>query len=160
MRAPFSYLIAGLALLLVVACEAENEAPQAEEGAEDAGEAPTSGAGPFGEIDEEYDSGAVTINEMRAQAWAEIDQEDCQAGGGEVVEAGMLGMPRCITPYADAGQTCRDSSECEGRCLSYDPPEDSADIGVLTGQCEADDSPFGCYAEVLEGKSQGFLCVD
>lgn len=102
-----------------------------------------------------------TSDEMREEAWAQIDQEACAAKGGTVRQAGMLGMPRCIIPYADAGKICGDASDCEGKCLGSDDVTDyDGKPGTLTGRCEADDSPFGCYSEIVNGSAGPGLCVD
>ena len=102
-----------------------------------------------------------TIEDMREEARAEIDEAACLAGGGVVRPAGMLGMPRCVTPYADAGKKCQDASDCAGRCLADDSVTDyDAREGEMIGLCEADDSPFGCFAEITDGKLGAALCVD
>lgn len=77
--------------------------------------------------------------------------------GGVVRQEGMLGMYRCVKPFADAGKACRSKSDCEGKCLATDDAMPDADV---TGACQADDSPFGCYAEVEGGKIQTAICVD
>lgn len=100
-----------------------------------------------------------TIDDLRAESLAAIDKEGCAAKGGEVRQEGMLGTYRCTVPYADAGKTCTDKSDCEGKCLL--PPESEAATGeAATGACQANDSPFGCYAEIVDGKIAAALCVD
>lgn len=100
-----------------------------------------------------------TIEDLRAESLAAIDKEACAAKGGEVRQEGMLGTWRCVVPYADAGKACRDKADCEGKCLL--PPESEAVTGgEATGACQANDSPFGCYAEVIDGKVAGAVCVD
>lgn len=101
--------------------------------------------------------GGASIEDMRAQSLAQIDQEACKSSGGEVRQEGMLGMYRCVKPYADAGKACRSKSDCEGKCLATD---DAAPDAEVTGVCQTDDSPFGCYAEVEGGKIQQAICVD
>ena len=103
------------------------------------------------------ESPAKTVEEMRAESLAAIDREACEARGGEVRQEGMLGMYRCVTPYADAGKECRDDADCEGKCLATD----DAMVGEeTTGACQANDSPFGCYAEIKDGKITDAICVD
>jgi hypothetical protein len=101
---------------------------------------------------------AKTIEEMRAQSLAEIDRAACEGAGGEVRQVGMLGMWRCVKPYADAGKPCRGDADCEGKCLA------AADVGTgagdIKGECQADDSPFGCFTEVEDGKVASAVCVD
>jgi len=136
-------IIAALAVFpLLAACVApESSEPQNEE--EQAGDEPKS------------------IEEMREEALAAIDQEACAEAGGEVCQEGMLGLPRCVIPYADAGNICSDESDCEGRCLASDDVSDyEAQPGEIQGRCEADDSPFGCYAEIHDGTIEGMICVD
>lgn len=123
---------------------AANEEPEAESVA-------------VGEIAETTSGEAKTIDEMRAESLAAVDQAACSAAGGEVRQEGMLGMYRCVTPYADAGKGCRGKSDCEGKCISTG---DVATGGEATGQCQKDDSPFGCYAEVEGGVVQAALCID
>ncbi len=88
------------------------------------------------------------------------EREACLAAGGEVGPGGMLGYDQCLQPYADAGQACMGAEDCEGRCLLS--PESDDDVGQPTedGVCQADDSPFGCYAEVDDGIPQFTICVD
>ena len=74
----------------------------------------------------------------------------------------MFGIPACVVPYADAGEACTDSSECEGRCL-VDLTNTDANPAVgssATGICEADTDPCGCWYEVLDGTTQQGLCAD
>lgn len=100
-----------------------------------------------------------TIDDLRAESLAAIDKDACAAKGGEVRQEGMLGTWRCTVPYGDAGKSCRDKSDCEGKCLL--PPESEAVTGEeATGACQATDSPFGCYAEIVDGKIAAALCVD
>ncbi len=61
----------------------------------------------------------------------------------------------------DAGEVCADASDCEGRCLGSDDVTDyEAAPGEAKGVCEADDSPFGCYAEISNGTPEPMICVD
>lgn len=109
----------------------------------------------------EHTQNGKTIEEMRAESLAKIDQAACDAAGGEVRQEGMLGLWRCVTPYADAGAICTDASDCEGRCLGSDDVTDyEAPPGQISGRCEADDSPFGCNAEIEDGSVTATLCVD
>ncbi len=100
---------------------------------------------------------AKTIEDFRAGSLAQIDRAACEAGGGEVRQEGMLGLYRCVTPYADAGKACRGDADCEGKCLATD---DAAPEAETVGACQANDSPFGCYAEVEDGKVAAAICVD
>ena len=86
-----------------------------------------------------------------------VDVAQCEANGGEVMPVCLSGVPACVTPYADAGQACSDSSECEGMCLYEGSPDLDAEV---TGSCQRDDNPCGCFGEVVDGKAQVALCVD
>lgn len=87
------------------------------------------------------------------------ERQTCEAVGGEIRRDGLAGHEICVQTYADAGQSCRDSSDCLGRCMitgefaDFDAPTDK-------GQCEVNDSPFGCYQTVEDGKATPGLCVD
>ena len=85
------------------------------------------------------------------------ERAQCESLGGEIQRAGMLGWEHCILPYRDAGQPCRGSADCEGRCLA----ENMADTGAAArGVCQADSNPFGCYAEMEDGEVSMAICVD
>lgn len=99
----------------------------------------------------------IRFDGMRA---TKAERAACRAAGGEVGPGGMLGYDQCVRPYADAGKACMGAEDCEGRCLLS--PESDDDVGQPTedGVCQADDSPFGCYAEVDDGVPQFAICVD
>lgn len=82
----------------------------------------------------------------------------CEAVGGTIQPAGLGGFENCIQSFADGGQSCRDASDCIGRCMNYGDFADFDD--PVTGQCEASDSPFGCAQEVIGGRAEAALCVD
>ena len=89
------------------------------------------------------------------------DQKACVDFGGTYQQAGLLGAYNCFVDYDDGGKTCSDASDCQGRCFatfahSYDPDAP----GGHTGTCAANDSPFGCRSEIVEGVVQPGLCVD
>ncbi len=105
--------------------------------------------------------GDKSIDEMREESRAKIDDEACAAQGGEVRQEGLLGLWRCVVPYADAGASCSDASDCEGRCFARDDVTDyEAEPGAAVGVCEENDSPFGCFAEVVGGNVEPMICVD
>ena len=67
--------------------------------------------------------------------------------------------PACVISYTDAGKTCANKSDCEGRCLlAGDAPADPD--ARLTGQCQATSDPCGCRTEVDGGKVANSICVD
>ncbi|MGJ8560061.1 MAG: hypothetical protein ACSHX3_07475 [Litorimonas sp.] len=81
----------------------------------------------------------------------------CVQSGGFVERAGLLGAERCTTPYSDAGLVCTDSAQCQGQCRA----DLSSDIGAhVSGVCQANDNPFGCFSEVVNGQAGPGLCVD
>ncbi|MDR7102591.1 hypothetical protein [Croceicoccus sp. BE223] len=94
-------------------------------------------------------------------ATASVDAATCKAAGGFLDRRGRMQSEICVHPYADAGKACRDSQECDGKCVTGASPEpgEAAD-GQLVGQCQADDALFGCYAEVVDGKRVRAICVD
>lgn len=164
-------IMSAVAALALGACNGDGEkadggGPQSQgEAAADESSAETDDmAGDMDGGDEVIDPGegeGISIEEMRERAMAEIDVEACENAGGVVRPEGMLGMPRCVMPYADAGEQCRDSSECEGQCRATDGVTDyDAAPGSMVGACQANDSPFGCYAEIEDGSLGAALCVD
>jgi hypothetical protein len=76
----------------------------------------------------------------------------CQARGGTIGMVGLSTFPSCLTPYPDAGRSCGDSAQCEGRCLA---------VGVVgpgrtvSGQCEASHATGfeECEIEVRGGRA-------
>jgi hypothetical protein len=138
-----------LALFCLSAC-VQNAA---EDGPPDGNTPAASRAGPSEE---------KSIAELRAESLAKIDRKACEMKGGTVRQEGMMGLWRCTLPYKDAGKPCRDGDECEGRCIANEASAKSrpSQKGEAIGVCEADDSPFGCYGLVEDGKTEGFICVD
>ena len=87
------------------------------------------------------------------------ERAQCEAVGGEVRPAGLLGAENCIQTYADAGKACSDTSDCQGLCMVTGEFVDM-DSATNTGQCQVTDSPFGCYQTVENGRATPALCVD
>lgn len=82
----------------------------------------------------------------------------CEAAGGTVQRAGMLGWENCIQTFADGGEACSDSSDCMGECRNTG---EFAEAGTpATGQCTVNDNVFGCYQTIENGRAGGALCVD
>jgi hypothetical protein len=140
-------VLASLVLFSCAACSRPASAPA--EPAAEAGD--LAGANADGAGDEK------TIEDFRAGSLAQIDRAACEAAGGVVRQEGMLGLYRCVTPYADAGKACRGDADCEGKCLATD---NAAPEAETVGACQANDSPFGCYAEVEGGRVTAAICVD
>jgi hypothetical protein len=82
----------------------------------------------------------------------------CEASGGYVEMAGLLGHERCTRRYTDGGKVCSDSAECEGQCRAENASGQPGE--AMTGLCTANDNPFGCYAIIDKGRSIGVMCVD
>lgn len=97
-------------------------------------------------------------NQSYAREMSAADKAACTSGGGTVQRRGMLGMEMCVYAYADAGRQCTDSAQCEGKCVGS--AGSVAPDKAATGQCQADDRLFGCYAEIKGGKSAYAICVD
>ncbi len=81
----------------------------------------------------------------------------CLISGGRIEKAGYMGAERCTRPYADGGKACTDSSQCQGQCRT---DTNSANSSSIVGVCQMDDNPFGCFAEVKNGRTEPALCVD
>ena len=86
------------------------------------------------------------------------ERELCEGIGGSVSQQGLAGYEMCVRPYADAGTVCSDSSECLGQCRAQDFGQ--AQQSQITGTCQANNIPFGCYAEVKNSTASPALCVD
>lgn len=109
----------------------------------------------------ETDAALAAPDAQGTVAAGQVDAASCEAAGGFLAQRGKLQSRICVHPYADAGKTCRDSQECDGKCVTSPQaePGEPAD-GQLVGQCQADDALFGCYAEVVDGKRVRAICVD
>ena len=84
----------------------------------------------------------------------------CEAVGGVIQKAGRLGWQQCVQTFADAGEACSDSADCIGSCLLAGDAG-SVDPGTpVQGICQADDSPFGCYTSVENGRAGLSICID
>ncbi|WP_407472342.1 hypothetical protein ABFU52_21975 [Xanthomonas campestris pv. campestris] len=85
------------------------------------------------------------------------DAAACTAKGGQMRPVGRMQTPRCVVPYADAGKTCTDNSDCSGDCLATS----IVPAGTATsGTCQRDSDRFGCRQEVVGGMGQAALCID
>ena len=87
------------------------------------------------------------------------DVAACAAKGGTVRPICRMQRPACVITYADAGKTCSDKADCQGRCLYRgEPPAD--DAAAVTGQCQATSDPCGCFTTVVKGQVGPGMCVD
>ena len=63
---------------------------------------------------------------------AEIQK--CKEDGGVVKNVGMMEIPKCVIPYADAGKSCKSSSECMKSCVTT---KSDVQLGAKTsGECQ------------------------
>ena len=107
---------------------------------------------------DEWAAGPVSIVRPQPDPALDADPAACAAAGGEIKPRGMMQIPICIVPYADAGKVCRDTSECAGECI-LGGTEDHG-TGPVTGFCQRENAQFGCYAEIRNGRAQPALCAD
>lgn len=93
-----------------------------------------------------------------AAAYEEARDVDCRAAGGTLQPLGRLQRLQCVIPYADAGKSCGNKSDCSGQCLATGEVAAGA---MATGACQRDVSQnFGCRQRIDGGKAQGTICVD
>ncbi len=94
------------------------------------------------------------------------DQATCEAHGGKWNRIGLAPRDACNLPTSDAGQSCSDSSECEGACVAdlsradYDRVTKNKVIIDSTGKCTPWRIVVGCLAVVTDGKVNGIMCID
>lgn len=101
--------------------------------------------------------GEAPYIEIAGEIATPVERKACEAAGGTVQRAGLRGWENCVIPFADGGKVCSDNSECQGQCrYTGDWPP----TGKVTGLCQKDNMPFGCYSEMQGGKPTPMLCVD
>lgn len=91
--------------------------------------------------------------------------KSCAAKGQTLGHFGMFAIPSCVTKYADAGQVCRNKSECQGGCLvemgRADANARNYRVGAeAEGQCARQLPLDGCLAAIDGGKVTQAECVD
>lgn len=101
----------------------------------------------------------ITVQDKVATA---AERAACARSGGIIERAGMLGYERCTYRYSDGKAVCSDSSDCEGQCRAMGDFTNQSQNNEqpVTGQCQIDDNPFGCYGEIINGRIGPMLCVD
>lgn len=99
-----------------------------------------------------------SIQNMRREALAKIDVNDCKSKGGIIRGVCMFCIPACIIPYADAGKNCTDSSQCKGLC--WNNAWDLEMGASASGTCTADAQDCKCGVEIINGKVAGGVCED
>ncbi len=89
------------------------------------------------------------------------DEQSCRVAGGTWRPVCLMGTPACVIKFADAGKTCRDGDDCQGRQCRYEGKElPNMDGKPATGKCLSHSDPCGCFTLVEDGKIQGTLCAD
>jgi len=85
-------------------------------------------------------------------------QKDCELLGGIWGPFGMLAVEDCNLPSRDAGQPCKDHSECQSSCIT----DESVPAGQkVVGRCYEWTITRGtCLNEVWKSVAQGVICVD
>lgn len=136
MRLPRLRMVTSFALASIVACVPGAERGGSSEPIQGYGHVPV--------------AGPVATAEERAA---------CEAAGGAIAVAGLLGHEACILTLADGGKACTDSDDCIGRCRNSGAFVDAGEP-VAAGFCEWSNSPFGCWQEVVDGRGGLAICVD
>lgn len=104
---------------------------------------------------------AACAQTVATQAVDSPDLTNCAARGGVVDTVGRLQRTVCRVPYADAGKTCSDKSDCAARCiLDREAGDAEAASGPVQGKCQQHQTQFGCFSEVDGGKVISTICVD
>ena len=66
------------------------------------------------------ESGAATpMPQMtNPKVFTEADSAACTEAGGLYERAGRMQWYRCTVTFDDAGKTCSDAADCQGRCMA------------------------------------------
>lgn len=89
------------------------------------------------------------------------DIANCAARGGVVDTVGRMQRQVCRVPYADAGKTCSNRSDCTALCiLDREEGDTEPGSGKVTGKCQQYETQFGCFSEVDGGRVTSTICVD
>jgi hypothetical protein len=83
--------------------------------------------------------------------------ERCEEYGGQMRRVCLLGTQMCIVEYADAGESCISSLQCEGACVLEESRWDNV---LALGQCSRSNDPCGCRANVELGIVMNRICAD
>ena len=79
-------------------------------------------------------------------SWSD-EHKTCVAEGGLWGEGGLAIGPRCFPAFADGGNSCTASADCEGFCMAE------------TRQC-ASTYKLGCMAVLVGNGDEAFICFD
>lgn len=116
--------------------------------------------------------GCSKIPNVAKSASAFDDQHRaCLDQAGQWRQVCLAQQYQCVTPFRDAGKTCRDSSECAGECLvdlavKCTEPGKCADPEIpetgkeVTGVCQRDNDPCGSFLVVRDGRAQPIVHRD
>ena len=99
----------------------------------------------------------TTVPQSPGKRLSPLKRVECLASGGKIERAGIVGGERCTRPYVDGGQSCTDGDQCQGNCVA---DLDAAEKTNVSGTCQIDDNPFGCFVTVENGQTGPGLCVD
>jgi len=88
------------------------------------------------------------------------DAAACAARGGKMLPQGRMQTLRCVVAYADAGRRCTDGDQCAGDCRIADVGAAPRAGQAAVGQCQANNTRFGCFTTVEDGKAEATLCID
>jgi len=80
----------------------------------------------------------------------------CEVDGGTLQKVCLTGYEFCVMPYSDGGKPCRSASDCQGRCLEGAEPQAEG----ISGQCQVNNNPCGCFANIENNQLSGVLCID
>lgn len=106
----------------------------------------------------QQDTGGAEIRKLYKERINSKAIKECEKNGGKVQEAGIMALPHCVITYPDAGKPCKNSSECTKSCLLIESNEPMG--ALVTGECQHNNLPFGCYAPVENGIAGPAICVD
>ena len=79
------------------------------------------------------------------------NEKDCLDQGGMWGPQGRAQTEMCDMPAMDAGNSCTDSSQCQGLCLASETSS--------TGTCSPRTVNFGCHDVMVDGAQMG-ICID
>ena len=79
------------------------------------------------------------------------NEQDCLDQGGMWGPQGRAQTEMCDMPAMDAGNSCTDSSQCQGLCLASETSS--------TGTCSPRTVNFGCHDVMVDGTQMG-ICID
>jgi len=83
-------------------------------------------------------------------------QQQCEALGGTWKRVGPRQLEACDRPTSDGGKACRDSSECQSRCLA---PEGADPTKPVVGTCDRSHlQPTHCVSTVSKGRITAAEC--